>query len=1192
MSNLARAHWTHLTALMAAVALTGCSLVTGFDRDRLDGSMQAQDGGPDAGRDGGTDGGPVDAGCTTDEACDDEDACTVDTCDMGGCVHEPVDPNDDDVCTEDACDPATGVTNTAIEGCCRSNDECDTGVCMDDVCRPATCTDGVQNGTETDTDCGGDCHACALGQMCMAGTDCDSGHCVGGVCVECEAATDCPGDDTECQARTCESNACGVSFTAAGTALSTQTAGDCRRQECDGSGGITDAVLDTDLPDDMNPCTDDVCTAGTPSNPPLTAGTSCSAGDSVCDGAGNCVGCITADDCPGTDTECRTRTCVANVCGVSFTATGTPVASQTEGDCRRNECDGAGEIVSRVADTDVPVDGNQCTDDVCTAGTPSNPPSTARTTCDQSGGSLCNGTGACVSCVEASDCPGSDTECQVRVCNAGTCEVNNTAAGTPIASQTAGDCQESQCDGSGAVVSVNDDADVPVDANPCTDDVCTAGTPSNPPLTAGTSCSAGDSVCDGAGNCVGCITADDCPGTDTECRTRTCVANVCGVSFTATGTPVASQTEGDCRRNECDGAGEIVSRVADTDVPVDGNQCTDDVCTAGTPSNPPSTARTTCDQSGGSLCNGAGACVACVEASDCPGSDTECQVRVCNSGFCDVSNTPLDTPTSMQTPGDCQLNVCDGMGGVTTVNADTDVLVDGNECTDDVCVGGVPANPPRTGAACSTGGGAVCDASGGCVECNVPSDCGSDTECLTRTCTAGTCGTNPTAGGTPLAAQTPGDCQRAECDGSGGTTTVADDVDLPDDGNECTENVCTAGAPSHPPLADGTACSQDGGTVCSAGTCVSQPTVTATSPADGSSAEASTTVGVTFSEAMDASSLFAQTSAGACSGTVQVSLDDFATCIAMAAAAPTMSGSDTIATFTPEPGLLVNRTYEVRVTTDVRSALGGPMAASYESTMGFVTGSPQICGTSVVIAEVYGGGGNATAVYTHDYVVLHNRGLTTADLTGWSLQYAGASGSTWSNRVDLAGSIAPGGYFLVQLASGGSSGVALPAPDQTGSINMGSSSGKLALVSTTTALSGTCPTDASIVDFVGFGSSANCFEGSAPVAAPSNATSISRRFDACQDTDSNSADFTVVAPSPRTSASTPVFCGCANNESDVAGEADFCNVQFPSTLSVAVSGTSAIVYGRIFEAGVTEAGGADASVVAQLGYGPATANPQ
>src|SRR5262245_10430595 len=40
-----------------------------------------------------------------------------------------------------------------------------------------TCSDGIKNGAESDTDCGGTCAACADGAGCAAAGDCTSGVC-------------------------------------------------------------------------------------------------------------------------------------------------------------------------------------------------------------------------------------------------------------------------------------------------------------------------------------------------------------------------------------------------------------------------------------------------------------------------------------------------------------------------------------------------------------------------------------------------------------------------------------------------------------------------------------------------------------------------------------------------------------------------------------------------------------------------------------------------------------------------------------------------------------------------------------------------------------------------------------------------------------------------------------------------------
>ena len=53
----------------------------------------------------------------------------------------------------------------------------------------------------------------------------------------------------------------------------------------------------------------------------------------------------------------------------------------------------------------------------------------------------------------------------------------------------------------------------------------------------------------------------------------------------------------------------------------------------------------------------------------------------------------------------------------------------------------------------------------------------------------------------------------------------------------------------------------------------------------------------------------------------------------------------------------------------------------------------QAISPDIVISQVYGGGGNAGAVYTHDFIELFNRGTTTVSLAGWSVQYASATGT-------------------------------------------------------------------------------------------------------------------------------------------------------------------------------------------------------
>src|SRR5450759_3449451 len=134
--------------------------------------------------------------------------------------------------------------------------------------------------------------------------------------------------------------------------------------------------------------------------------------------------------------------------------------------------------------------------------------------------------------------------------------------------------------------------------------------------------------------------------------------------------------------------------------------------------------------------------------------------------------------------------------------------------------------------------------------------------------------------------------------------------------------------------------------------------------------------------------------------------------------------------------------------------------------------------TSVVISQVYGGGGNGGATYKNDFVELYNLGSATVDITGWTVQYASATGSSWQ-KTALAGTVEPGHYYLVQEAAGAGGTTSLPTPNATGSIAMAAGSGKVALANNATTLTGSCPTG--VVDFVGYGT-ANCYEGAG--AAP------------------------------------------------------------------------------------------------------------
>ena len=79
----------------------------------------------------------------------------------------------------------------------------------------------------------------------------------------------------------------------------------------------------------------------------------------------------------------------------------------------------------------------------------------------------------------------------------------------------------------------------------------------------------------------------------------------------------------------------------------------------------------------------------------------------------------------------------------------------------------------------------------------------------------------------------------------------------------------------------------------------------------------------------------------------------------------------------------------------------------------------------VVISQVYGGGGNSGATYKNDFIELFNKGSVPVSLSGWSVQYSSATGTTWQ-VTPLTGTLQPGQYYLVQEAIGAGG----TAPDQ------------------------------------------------------------------------------------------------------------------------------------------------------------------
>lgn len=171
-------------------------------------------------------------------------------------------------------------------------------------------------------------------------------------------------------------------------------------------------------------------------------------------------------------------------------------------------------------------------------------------------------------------------------------------------------------------------------------------------------------------------------------------------------------------------------------------------------------------------------------------------------------------------------------------------------------------------------------------------------------------------------------------------------------------------------------------------------------------------------------------------------------------------------------------------------------------------------GGSVVICELYGGGGGGTSVIKNDYVVLFNRSASPVSIKDWSLQYSSATGNSWSSgKVPLTNivTLAAGQYYSVKF-SAGTVGSDFTSDWTNSAISMAAGSGKIALVNTTNTL-GAYPNPltnaaaaAMVADIVSYGA-ATPTEGSPESTVLSVSLAAHRATSGCQDTDNNVADF-------------------------------------------------------------------------------------
>jgi hypothetical protein len=198
------------------------------------------------------DGGGNCVGCVSDSTCTGSKICINNNCSTS-CNDGMKDGKETDVDCGGAC------SKCGTGKMCKTGGDCASGTCTGNVCVAGpTCNDGIKNGTESDTDCGGTCATkCAVGDTCNTGADCASTTCTGGLCAASAATcadgmkngtetdTDCGGAtcgpcgntkvcmvNTDCLSVSCVAGACAPTQCSDGTKNGMETSIDCGGTTC------------------------------------------------------------------------------------------------------------------------------------------------------------------------------------------------------------------------------------------------------------------------------------------------------------------------------------------------------------------------------------------------------------------------------------------------------------------------------------------------------------------------------------------------------------------------------------------------------------------------------------------------------------------------------------------------------------------------------------------------------------------------------------------------------------------------------------------------------------------------------------------------------------------------------------------------------------------------------------------------
>lgn len=260
--------------------------------------------------------------------------CAVDVCEPASCVNLMQDGQESDVdCGGSAC-----ISRCPVGLACNLVSDCEPGaICQGNVCLPPTCGNSMTDPDEADVDCGGpsSCARCANGSACVFDTDCVSGS----KCI-----------DSSCQSALCDNTLMDGS----------ETDVDCGGPDCTSRCGLGQSCA---MPSDCEvglSCENGSCVEATCSNNLQDVDES----DTDCGGTSQCPRCNTGQACTLASDCVSNAPCVNNACAPASCANNIQDGTETDIDCGNAECGpcggGGGMGQSCTLDTDCPDDDCEC----------------------------------------------------------------------------------------------------------------------------------------------------------------------------------------------------------------------------------------------------------------------------------------------------------------------------------------------------------------------------------------------------------------------------------------------------------------------------------------------------------------------------------------------------------------------------------------------------------------------------------------------------------------------------------------------------------------------------------------------------------------------------------------------------------------------------------------------------------------